>query len=343
MVSRDYLSSLIKQEIEHIEKIYGGGNSEVFLAIDSKNDSYCIKKYPSVYSQNHYSRLDREWLALTYLQGLGIKTLPTPITKDEKLNIGVYNWIEGENFSCRGLTENDIKKAVDFLVQINLAKDELLAKDLPDAREAYFSVISIKDNIFNRIDTLVNSENFSSHHKDMKSFLINDLNPFFDRVYKQAIDGYQSIGIKETDELDMASRILSPSDFGFHNAIKKVGAIYWIDFEYFGWDDPAKTIADFILHPAMQISLENQKLFVTSMLDRFKFSNNLPERLDLLIPVFGIKWCVIILNEFLHDGINRRKLAHGLKKATKIQKSQLKKAKSLLSFLLEIYGQKIYT
>ena len=80
MVSRDYLSSLIKQEIEHIEKIYGGGNSEVFLAIDSKNDSYYIKKYPSVYSKTATLAWMR-MVSINVFTRLGIKTLPTPITR----------------------------------------------------------------------------------------------------------------------------------------------------------------------------------------------------------------------------------------------------------------------
>ena len=45
-------------------------------------------------------------------------------------------------------------------------------------------------------------------------------------------------------------RVLSPSDFGFHNALRRPdGTIVFVDFEYFGWDDPAKMMADAMLHP----------------------------------------------------------------------------------------------
>ena len=53
-------------------------------------------------------------------------------------------------------------------------------------------------------------------------------------------------------ELAPQHRCLSPSDFGFHNALLRgrpgvPGARDWVflDFEYFGWDDPAKTVPIF--------------------------------------------------------------------------------------------------
>ena len=46
-------------------------------------------------------------------------------------------------------------------------------------------------------------------------------------------------------DIDSAERTLSPSDFGFHNALKRSdGRIVFLDFEYFGWDDPAKMTAE---------------------------------------------------------------------------------------------------
>ena len=53
--------------------------------------------------------------------------------------------------------------------------------------------------------------------------------------------------------------ILSPSDFGFHNTIKSK-KLYFIDFEYFGLDDPVKLVIDFILHPGMKLNLQLKKM-----------------------------------------------------------------------------------
>ena len=50
--------------------------------------------------------------------------------------------------------------------------------------------------------------------------------------------------------LDTQESVLSPSDFGFHNALLGPdGKLCFIDFEYAGWDDPAKLICDFFCQP----------------------------------------------------------------------------------------------
>ena len=55
--------------------------------------------------------------------------------------------------------------------------------------------------------------------------------------------------------------ILSPSDFGFHNILSHHNNLYYIDFEYAGWDDPYKLIADFILNPDYKIPIKYQNIF----------------------------------------------------------------------------------
>ena len=57
--------------------------------------------------------------------------------------------------------------------------------------------------------------------------------------------------------LAVDKRCLSPSDFGFHNSIlDDNGRYYFLDFEYSGWDDPAKMVSDFFLQPAVSVSFE---------------------------------------------------------------------------------------
>ena len=39
------------------------------------------------------------------------------------------------------------------------------------------------------------------------------------------------------------------------------GSFVFIDFEYYGWDDPAKMIADFYLQPAVPVPYEYRETF----------------------------------------------------------------------------------
>jgi hypothetical protein len=130
-------------------------------------------------------------------------------------------------------------------------------------------------------------------------------------------------------DLDFRHRTLSPSDFGFHNALlRRGGGLVFLDLEYFGWDDPVKLISDFLLHPGMSLSFASKQRYAAAMLHEF------PEaaaRFEAVHPMYGLKWCLIVLNEFLPAHLARRKFA-GLtdREIETRQSEQLIKARTLL-------------
>jgi len=133
-------------------------------------------------------------------------------------------------------------------------------------------------------------------------------------------------------ELPYEERTLSPSDFGFHNALRRSnGQIIFLDFEYFGWDDPAKMISDFLLHPAMELREDLRRRFVVNILSRFEDHRYLDKRVEIVYPLFGLKWCLIFLNEFVPEHLLRRGFASGsdLDKSN-VQAKQLSKARRML-------------
>ena len=141
--------------------------------------------------------------------------------------------------------------------------------------------------------------------------------------------------------LDSIYWTLSPSDFGFHNAIRKDnGDIVFLDFEHFGWDDPAKLISDFLFHPKMNLDLKLKKKFVDNMLSIFSSDNPLKYRFEILYPLFALKWCLICLNEFLPNNFMKRKFAYrqNLDKID-ILKQQLLKAKKILDIVEQTYKE----
>ena len=113
------------------------------------------------------------------------------------------------------------------------------------------------------------------------------------------------------NDLPHAKQILSPSDFGFHNALlRDNGEICFIDFEYAGWDDPAKMIGDFFSQPAIPVSLKHFDTFISEALGYSKNRHVLAERARLLFPLFQIKWCCIFLNDFLPNAARRRQFSN---------------------------------
>ena len=111
-------------------------------------------------------------------------------------------------------------------------------------------------------------------------------------------------------DLSRGERTFSPSDFGFHNAIRRRnGQLVFLDFEHCGWDDPAKMVSDFLLHPAMDLTDSLKRHFVGTTLASFDACGGLARRLETVYPLFGLKWCLIMLNEFLPDHLMRRGFA----------------------------------
>ena len=126
-------------------------------------------------------------------------------------------------------------------------------------------------------------------------------------------------------------RIISPSDFGFHNAIvKSDGTLTFIDFEYAGWDDPAKLVGDFFAQVAVPVGSEHLTGFIESLMLGIKFDANAIVRSMALINLYKIKWCCIVLNIFISENLQRRIFAQPELDVEDLQKQQLLKARNLL-------------
>jgi hypothetical protein len=137
------------------------------------------------------------------------------------------------------------------------------------------------------------------------------------------------------EPLDREARTLSPSDFGFHNAIRRPdGALAFVDFEYFGWDDPAKTIVDYLLHPGMALGEPLKRRFVVRAQAVFADVPMFQARARIVYPLFGLKWALILLNDFLPERFSG---ANGEWRLT-----QLGKAQAIVSRLAVEYDNNPY-
>jgi hypothetical protein len=98
-----------------------------------------------------------------------------------------------------------------------------------------------------------------------------------------------------------------------------------VDFEYAGWDDPAKLICDFICQPELPVSEPQGSEFLEELLLAVRDSDGVRRRVQHLLPVHRVKWCCILLNEFkLAD---RRRRSHAGVEPEGLLTAQLGKAK----------------
>ena len=93
------------------------------------------------------------------------------------------------------------------------------------------------------------------------------------------------------DTLDPLEQCVSPSDFGFHNAIRTSTSVKFFDFEFAGWDDTAKAIADFDLQPRVPVNPRAQAL--AEAIEAWNARHS--ARHQVLAPILELKWACIIL------------------------------------------------
>lgn len=323
-------SKLLGYDILETLPIYRGANSRVFRVIDCEENSWCGKLYAAPGFGGH-DRLDTEWCACNFLYKHNKFKVPRPVACSLQESAAIFDWIDGRRFTSQQIGPREVEEALSFLQWIDGLRDTPDAKLVTTASEACFSGSALLNNIADRINRLCLVQEEGPEYEAMRSFITLDLKPATDHFSQFAYKSYKNLLRNFDDEIPHEERIMSPSDFGFHNALNTCLGIVWLDFEFFGWDDPAKTMADFILHPAMNLSPAIRSRFWNGVATTFDKSGDLLERARILYPLYGITWCLIILNEFIRSDLERREFA-GKEKSNKtdILRRQLNKSKRML-------------
>ena len=100
--------------------------------------------------------------------------------------------------------------------------------------------------------------------------------------------------------LNCSQKILSQSDIGFHNVfINNNDDLLFFDFEYAGWDDCFKMIADLILQPEGCLDSEFFQISKTLLNNYIKTPED-KKRLEKTILLYRVKWTCILLNNFIY-------------------------------------------
>ena len=104
--------------------------------------------------------------------------------------------------------------------------------------------------------------------------------------------------------IDARDCCLSPSDFGFHNALTGPAGLGFLDFEYAGRDDPAKLVSDFFCQPEIPVPMRYHAGFIARLAQGLRLDAAGRARCRILLDAYRIKWTCIILNEFSSSIIN---------------------------------------
>lgn len=308
--------------IPEMTPVKGGRNNRGF-AVRVGEKRYFVKEYYR--SAGGRDRLDSEYRFCDFAWGHGLRMVPRPLARDDAGSLGLYEFIEGRRMEQHEVDARGVADAVAFIVALNEKRGTPEAETLPDAAEACFSVVAHLSCVQGRIDRL-------KAHADSQPEL-GRLVVELDRKWTRACNalGETLAGDVVASELAQSARCLSPSDFGFHNALLEHGnRVRFLDFEYAGWDDPAKTVCDLFCQPELPVPQDALPVFVETMEEISGMVGALAVRVAGLMPAYRIKWCCIMLNEFIPSDAARRQFS-GVSDLQDRRDRQLERVAAILS------------
>ena len=303
-----------------IEPIRAGRNSQVSRLING-DGKWILKKYFQPVGTQR-DRLGTEFNFLVFLNGEGVVGIPRPLGMDRDVHCALYSFLPGYRLDV--IAENHIGQAASFITAINQFRE------LPDALVlslAADACLSWQDHLAlteTRISRLRVMQPESAVELDAYAFITKQLLPLWSSVKARLLQEIPPTELRQP--LPLAERILSPSDFGFHNTLEREGRLSFVDFEYAGWDDPTKLICDFLCQPELPVTEKQGRQFMDELLSNWSYADSVMQRVDKLLPVHRLKWCCILLNEFRAEDRERR--LHAGVKPEGLLADQLSKAKS---------------
>lgn len=321
----------IRSSIKNISPSNPSGNNRIYR-VETSKDIFVAKQY-FVHESDKRDRLSAELSFLNYARNVAANFVPRLYAFNSETGWALYEHINGTHILPGNIGWQHLEQAIHFFCELNKSSPEKLSSNMPLASEAVFSIEEHLNLVDKRIQylckTLSNKE--AENHSALK--FLEELNNFWMPIKQYTKKASESVDWFSRS-LEKENYCISPSDFGFHNALlKNDGNIIFIDFEYAGFDDPAKMVADFFSQPAIPVPKDFYKQFVEIVANSFNDPSHLKWRADLLLPVYQVKWCCIILNVFLPSHMERIKFANLKLDESFFKESQLNKAKQILARL----------
>jgi hypothetical protein len=312
-------------EPESVTPCTRGGNNRIYR-VETAAGVFAVKQYFR-HADDTRDRLAAEDAFLAYANTAAPGATPRLYACDREAGLTLLEFVEGRPIRNGEIGEAHVDAAIAFFRDLNAASVRATAR-VPVASEACFSIADHIAVIDRRIHRLLKMDPQSDVDTAALE-LSRRLGVLWQQIAQAIRAGAGAAGL----DVDHASeqRCVSPSDFGFHNALATAdGRIRFLDFEYAGWDDPAKTAGDFFAQLAVPVPPEHYEHFVHRCMAVLPDPPNGVRRAMLLRPAYQIKWCCIALNVFLPVHLSRRRFADpGLDEAA-LKWAQIHKAELLL-------------
>lgn len=332
----DWIEKTLSKDVDKIQKINKGANNRIYKVSSKDENSFIFKEYFS----DDRNRLNREYNAFDFLHKIGVNDVPISIAKDEKNNFALYNYVAGEIIKPNQLTHSHIDKILLFVTKIQSISPNTVGENFQDAIFATNSFQEFIETIQFRINRFTSYLSFEDISQSIKSLIKHDdlcsrLNEQISKFEKEVPEI-----IQKEKSLSLNDKRLSPVDFGPHNMIVDVNNnISFIDFEYFGWDDPVKLIPNLIYHEGSRgLQPEIARYLLEKYLSISSSQPQIVDRIDIALQLAAMDWLSILLWGITPEKISQRVFSDPNMNIDDYTEKQLKK---ILLRLNELENPKI--
>ena len=308
------------------QAIAGGGNNRVYR-VESATATILLKAYFR-HPDDPRDRLTADYGFSRFAWDVGVRALPRPLAEDREAGMAAYEFVEGRKLLAEEVTDLRVDEALAFFRDVNDHRCDPRVTEVPSASEACFTIVDHLGCVERRFERLRGIDPESPSGVQAVDLVEGRMRPAWSRVRAAVAAGSAS----GDEPLTAGDRCLSPSDFGFHNALLAAdGRLRFLDFEYAGWDDPAKMVCDFFCQPALPAPRGTMAWFVEAVARLSRAPEAFIARAALLMPVYELKWCCIMLNEFLPAADRRRTFAGAAAGQGERRAAQLAKVEAALN------------
>lgn len=316
------IEEFASEPFAQLETIKRDGNNKIFRFNDKNFKNFIIKKYSAI--NGGHLTLQVEFDALMLLKQHGFP-VPTPYLCDSKSNLAIYEQILTSEHSPK--VENIIFDFSDFLIKLAQMSRGLEQNVFVAARDSRSKIEDYPQHVSRRLNQIETACSTDNTFYQIQNFIQTKFMPMYEIVLKRYQENLTKFNLNESSTLPKDQTILSPSDFGLHNSVwSSEGKFYFIDFEYFGWDDPVKLVTDFLHHAGQNLELDDRLSIIKKFSEVAQLNQDFFKRLTTVIDLVGLEWILIILNVANPEVLKRRLYANPELNVLELLEQRLTKA-----------------
>lgn len=334
-----WLTDIMQRPPERISPVAGGKNNRG-LIVTANSHQYFLKEYFS--DDCHRFQRETDFVRLLGQHNVSsvAQLIGTKVDENKDQELALFSLLPGK--MPTQINQNLVMQAAKFIADINQPEIKEEANHILPARGGLGLAGEFIREIERRLESFqyLFGQDQEQERKPEEQSLYQDLEDFLRGEFKQVFKKVESkVMTYFGEDLQVPfPRVLSPSDFGFHNTLldSSSSQLHFFDFEYSGWDSAEKLITDFFAQPRFTIDPNWLPEFVCRALP-----DNEETQLEhclILLPLAHLKWALIYLNDFKHTDSERRSFAtehteQEQLEALEKRKLQLEKAKQRVAIL----------